>query len=67
MAKIFKDKEDKLTPVETSIPKYNKNLNMICKYKESIRTLEKEVNDLMTQDTSGMTQNAIMERALTVQ
>ena len=40
---------------------------MISKYKESIRTLKREVNDLMMQDISGMTQNSIMERDLTVQ
>ena len=43
IVQIFKDEEDKLTPDETSTPEYNRNLNMISKYKESIRTLKEKL------------------------
>ena len=65
--KIFKDEEDTLKPTDTNTPTYNRNLNMIGKYKESIRSLRTEVNKIMDEDISGMTEQAITQMELASQ
>ena len=58
--KIFKDEEDTLKPTDTNTPTYNRNLNMIGKYKESIRSLRTDVKKIMEGEIARMTEKTII-------
>jgi len=65
--KIFKASEDTLKPTTATISSFNRNLNMIGKYKEAIKSIRQEIKDLMTLDITTMTPEAIENRNTLIQ
>ena len=64
---VFKPQKDTIKPNTETAPNFNRNLNMIGKYKEAIKSIRQEIKDLMTLDTTSMTPEAIENRNTLIQ
>ena len=65
--RIFGSNEDTIKPTTDNTPIFNRNITMIGKYKNSISELRDEIDNLMAQDTSSMTQQSKDELDIQIQ
>ena len=64
---VFKPQKDTIKPNTETAPNFNRNLNMIGKYKDAIKSMRQDIKDLLSQDTTSMTLEAIENRDTLIQ